>query len=106
MGGGEAVSMSMFYHIRQEGEYRLVHCSNASDANLEVDLASPLPFLLAKIKEPASVAGSPCGLQTDFGYFRPADLTFGGSHAPHECVNMAPLRTRASDTVIFSWIYP
>jgi hypothetical protein len=71
MGGGEAVSMSMFYHIRQKGEYRLVHCSNASDANLEVNLASPLPFLLAKIKEPVPVAGSPCGLQTDSQVFSP-----------------------------------
>ncbi|MFL5020418.1 MAG: hypothetical protein ACJ8EW_30335 [Rhizobium sp.] len=49
--------MSMFYHIRQKGEYRLVHCSNASDANLVMNLASPLPFLLATIREPAPVAG-------------------------------------------------
>ncbi|UWU27998.1 hypothetical protein N2600_22040 [Rhizobium sp. WSM1274] len=62
MGGGEAVSMSMFYHIRQKGEYRLVHCSNATDANLEVNFASPLLFLLANNNEPAPVAGSPCGL--------------------------------------------
>ncbi|TBC32085.1 hypothetical protein [Rhizobium ruizarguesonis] len=98
--------MSMFYHIRQEGEYRLVHCSNASDANLEVDLASPLPFLLAKIKEPASVAGSPCGLQTDFGYFRPADLTFGGSHAPHECVKHGAAANASARYGYISWIYP
>ncbi|WSG74286.1 hypothetical protein U8P80_24005 [Rhizobium beringeri] len=63
--------MSMFYHIRQKGEYRLVHCSNALDANLDVNLASPLPFLLAKIKEPVPVAGSPCGLQTDSQVFSP-----------------------------------
>jgi hypothetical protein len=32
MGGGEAVSMIMFYHIPQEGEYQFVHCSNAASA--------------------------------------------------------------------------
>ncbi|MBY5850141.1 hypothetical protein [Rhizobium ruizarguesonis] len=63
--------MSMFYHIRQEGEYRLVHCSNASDANLEVDLASPLPFLLAKIKEPASVAGESLRFANSLRVFSP-----------------------------------
>ncbi|WP_144083241.1 hypothetical protein [Rhizobium leguminosarum] len=98
--------MSIFYHIRQKGEYRLVHCSNAWDANLEVNFASPLPFLLAKIMEPAPGAGSLAVRKLTPGYFRPADLTFGGSHAPHECVNIAPLRTRAPDAVIFSWIYP
>jgi hypothetical protein len=83
----------MLYHISQEDEHRLVHCSNALCANLEADLASSLPLLLAKIKETSPAARSPCGWQTDSGYFRHADLTFAGSHAPHECVNIAPLRT-------------
>ncbi|MGO7016365.1 hypothetical protein [Rhizobium leguminosarum] len=98
--------MSMFYHISPEDEYRLVHCSNALRANLGADLASSLPLLLAKIKETSLAAQSLCGWQTDSGDFRHADLTFAGSHAPHECVNIAPLRTRALDTVIFYWIYP
>ncbi|MDE8760984.1 MULTISPECIES: hypothetical protein [Rhizobium] len=31
----KAVSMSVLYHIPEEGEYRFVQCSNASDATLK-----------------------------------------------------------------------
>ncbi|MDC7744241.1 hypothetical protein [Rhizobium binxianense] len=106
MGGGDAVSMSLLYHIPQEGEYRLVHCSNALSANLWRDLASPLPLLLATIKGSILCRRESLRSQTVSEYFRPTDLDFGGSHAPAECVNIAPLRTRIRDLVIFSWIYP
>ncbi|WP_129422115.1 hypothetical protein [Rhizobium leguminosarum] len=56
--------MSVLYHISKKDEYRLVHCSNASDANLRADLVSPLPLLLAKIKGSIPAARGPCGLQT------------------------------------------
>ncbi|NYJ12240.1 hypothetical protein GGI64_003306 [Rhizobium leguminosarum] len=39
--------MSMFYHILQEGEYRFVQCSNASDAILPMENRGTLPFLSA-----------------------------------------------------------
>jgi hypothetical protein len=39
--------MNMFYHILQEGEYRFVQCSNASDAILSMTNRGMLPFLSA-----------------------------------------------------------
>jgi hypothetical protein len=45
----KAVSMSMFYHIPHEGEYRLVHRSNALIAILSEHVASALPFLSAEL---------------------------------------------------------
>ncbi|NEJ69969.1 hypothetical protein GR197_05370 [Rhizobium phaseoli] len=41
--------MLMFYHIPHEGEYRLVHCSNAPIAILSEHVASALPFLSAEL---------------------------------------------------------
>jgi len=43
----KAVSMSMFYHIPQEGEYRFVQCSNASVAILSMTNRGTMPFLSA-----------------------------------------------------------
>jgi hypothetical protein len=41
--------MLVFYHIPHEGEYRLVHCSNAPIAILSERVASALPFLSAEL---------------------------------------------------------
>ncbi|NZD64935.1 hypothetical protein HX900_28070 [Rhizobium sp. WYCCWR 11290] len=43
--------MSVLYHISQEDEYRLVHCSNASRAILCSLVALALPFFLAESTE-------------------------------------------------------
>ncbi|WP_148221756.1 hypothetical protein [Rhizobium leguminosarum] len=43
----KAVSIGMFYHIPQEGEYRFVQCSNASDAILPTTNRGMMPFLSA-----------------------------------------------------------
>ncbi|QAS80202.1 hypothetical protein CO657_19935 [Rhizobium acidisoli] len=65
----KAVSMSMFYHIPQEGEYRFVQCSNASDAILSMTNRGTMPFLSAGSASQFRSRGSvflrnPCALNT------------------------------------------
>jgi hypothetical protein len=107
MGGGEAVSMRVLYHISQEDEYRLLHCSNASLAILCSLMALALPFFLAEIDGAYSTAGNPCGLPTVVWIFPPF-----GSHAAVRAMHfnnaktIGSLRTQRPDMVIFFWIYP
>ncbi|NEJ21130.1 hypothetical protein GR247_13245 [Rhizobium leguminosarum] len=75
--------MSVLYHISQEDEYRLVHCSNALRATLCSLVALALPFFLAEIDGACSAAGSPCGLPTCC-----SGISTYGSHAAVQAMHV------------------
>ncbi|WP_143540701.1 hypothetical protein [Rhizobium sp. L43] len=77
--------MSLLYHIPPEGEYRLVHCSNARDANLYADFAQPVPLLLAKIKRSISLLPGVLEIckRTPSIFAPPISISAGAMHLPN-----------------------